>query len=215
MLAKSDLELMIEEKEKILWRGRPNKKCYILEGIFNPLLPLALIWLLFDSAFFLAFTHGVEDSGELNLFLIPFFIFHMMPVWIYLAGIIFVFRKYKHTEYIITDKGVYVSGGLFAYTCQMKPFTEISRINIHRGIIDQQLKVGDVVFSGVNDETAPNIRVNGQPISMGLSISNIPDYQKVFELVKKLQTDIFSDTMYPNDLRPKENHGYRTKYKGL
>ena len=78
MLAKSDLELMIEEKEKILWRGRPNKKCYILEGIFNPLLPFALIWLLFDSAFFLAFTHGVEDSGELNLFLIPFFIFQMI-----------------------------------------------------------------------------------------------------------------------------------------
>ena len=215
MLAKSDLELMVGAKERILWRGRPNKKCYILEGIFNPMLPFAFLWLLIDSAFFLAFTHGVGDTDGWDLFLIPFFLLHMMPVWIYLAGILFVFRKYKHTEYIVTDKGVYVSGGLFAYTCQMKPFTEISRINIHRGIFDQQLKVGDVVFSGVNDETAPNIRVNGRPISMGLSISNIPDYQKVFELVKKLQTDIFSDTMYPNDLRPEENHGYKTKYKGL
>ena len=215
MLAKSDLELMVGTKEQILWRGHPNKKCYILEGIFNPFLPFALIWLLFDSVFIAAFVHNPTNDGGFALFAIIFLLFHLMPVWIYLAGIAFIFRKYKHTEYIVTDKGVYVSGGLFAYTCQMKPYTEISRINIHRGIFDQQLKVGDVVFSGIDDMSAPNVTVNGRSVSMGLSISDIPDYQKVFELVKKLQTDIFSDTMYPNDLRPKENHGYRTKYKGL
>ena len=33
-------------------------------------------------------------------------------------------------------------------------------------------------------------------------------------LVKKLQTDVYTDVMYPNDKRPKENHGYNTKYKG-
>ena len=185
---------------------------------FNPLLPLAFVWFLIDVGFFRAatiFAHDIGGTERLSLFLIPFFLIHMMPVWIYLAGILFVFRRYKHTEYIVTDKGVYVSGGLVSYTCQMKPFAEISHINIHRGIFDQQLNVGDVVFSWVNDETAPNIRVNGRQISMGLSISDIPDYQKVFELVKKLQIDIFTDTMYPNDLRPPENHGYRTKYKGL
>ena len=46
--AKTDLELMVGRGEKIFWQGRPNKKCYILEGIFNPLLPFALIWFLFD-----------------------------------------------------------------------------------------------------------------------------------------------------------------------
>lgn len=209
--AKSDLELMVGAKEQILWRGRPNKVCYVLEGIFNPLLPIAIVWFLFDSSFILGFTRGVENVSNAPglFFIIPFILLHMMPVWIYLAGILFIFRRYKHTEYIVTDKGVYISGGLFAYTCEMKPYTEISRINIHRGIFDQQLNVGDVVF------TASNTSVNGRPISMGLSISDISDYQKVFELVKRLQTDIFSDTMYPNDLRPKENHGYKTKYKGL
>ena len=28
------------------------------------------------------------------------------------------------------------------------------------------------------------------------------------------QQDIYSDIMYPNDKRPKENHGYNTEYKG-
>ena len=33
-------------------------------------------------------------------------------------------------------------------------------------------------------------------------------------MVKKLQTDIYTDVMYPNDKRPSENHGYNTEYKG-
>ena len=31
--------------------------------------------------------------------------------------------------------------------------------------------------------------------------------------IKKLQEDVYTDTMYPNDLRPKENHGYNTEVK--
>ena len=34
-----DLKGMIGENEKILWEGKPSKKCFILESIFNPLLP--------------------------------------------------------------------------------------------------------------------------------------------------------------------------------
>lgn len=45
-------------------------------------------------------------------------------------------------------------------------------------------------------------------------IANISNYNEVYQLVSKLQIDIYSDTMYPNDLRPEENHGYRTKYQG-
>ena len=140
-----------------------------------------------------------------------------MPVWIYLGGVIFVFRRYQHTEYIVTDKGVYISGGLFSYTCNMKPFTELARVNIHRGIIDQIIGVGDVVLTSNNvaDLYSSNIRVNGRPLDVGTTIADIKDYRKVFEIIKKLQEDIYTDTMYPNDLRPEENHGYRTKYNGL
>ena len=218
--AKSELELMVGKDEKILWQGKPNKRCFILEGIFNPLLPFALVWFLFDSLFIAAFIGGVATSGAPAVFsILPliFFLFHLMPVWIYLGGVIFVFRRYQHTEYIVTDKGVYISGGLFSYTCNMKPFTELARVNIHRGIIDQIIGVGDVVLTSNNvaDLYSSNIRVNGRPLDVGTTIEDIKDYRKVFEIIKKLQEDIYTDTMYPNDLRPEENHGYRTKYNGL
>jgi len=208
--AKSDLELMVGADETVLWQGRPQKKCYILEGIFNPFLPVALIWFLIDAAFFgaaLSADKHADGSGSIVIVMLAFLSLHMLPVWIYLFGALFVFRRYKHTEYIVTDKGVYASGGVFAYTCEMKPYTEVSRINIHRGIFDQYLNVGDVEFSSAST-------AGGRQTLGGITIADIPDYQEVFTLVKKLQTDIYADTMYPNDLRPKENSGYETKYKG-
>ena len=218
--AQSELELMVGSNEKILWKGKPNKRCFILEGIFNPMLPFALVWFLFDSLFIAAFIGGAATPGApavFSIFPLIFFLFHLMPVWIYLGGVIFVFRRYQHTEYIVTDKGVYISGGLFSYTCNMKPFTELARVNIHRGIIDQIIGVGDVVLTSNNvaDLYSSNIRVNGRPLDVGTTIADIKDYRKVFEIIKKLQEDIYTDTMYPNDLRPEENHGYRTKYNGL
>ena len=184
------------------------------------MLPFALAWFLFDSLFIATFIGGAATSGApavFSIFPLIFFLFHLMPVWIYLGGVIFVFRRYQHTEYIVTDKGVYISGGLFSYTCNMKPFTELARVNIHRGIIDQIIGVGDVVLTSNNvaDLYSSNIRVNGRPLDVGTTIADIKDYRKVFEIIKKLQEDIYTDTMYPNDLRPEENHGYRTKYNGL
>ena len=46
------------------------------------------------------------------------------------------------------------------------------------------------------------------------TVKNIKARGAFYQLIKKLQKDIYSDIMYPNDLRPQENHGYKTKYRG-
>lgn len=206
-----NLEKIIGNEEKILWKGKPSKKCFILESIFNPLLPFALIWLCLDL-FFIGASMSVGE-GAFGGFILVFMLFHLMPVWIYLGGVLLSFRRYKNTEYVITDRGIYVSGGVFSYTYEMKPFTELSHVRIHRGIFDQSLGVGDVEASSNQTFNYTN-RSNSSAVTAGISIKDIPDYMEVFNMVKKLQTDIYSDTMYPNDLRPKENHGYKTEYKG-
>lgn len=205
----SDLELMVGNGETILWRGKPNKKCFILESIFNPLLPFALIWALVDFGVIIAMSLSITET-DLPFFILPFFLIHLMPVWLYIGGVFLSFKKYKNTEYIITDRGIYVSGGTFSYTYEMKPFTDLSHINIHRGIFDQWLGVGDVVsicnHSGYNSSESHS--------SHGMTICDIADYREVFTMIKQLQTDIYADTQYPNDLRPKGNHGYQTQYMG-
>lgn len=195
-----ELKNMVGMDETILYEGKPDKKCFIFESIFNPLLPFAIIWAIFDAGFL-----GMAVGG-MQLILLPFMLFHMMPVWIYLAGVIFSFRKYRNTYYIVTDHAVYVSSGVFTMNLETKTFAELSRVNLHRGIFDQILHVGDVQL------TTNQFTRKGMPAVMGLN--SISDYMRVFQLVKKLQKDIYADTMYPNDLRPEENHGYKTKYRG-
>ena len=217
MATRTDLEAMISPGEQVLWRGKPQKKCFIFESIFNPLLPFALIWAIFDITFFVGANKTADAAGSngiMGSFMFVFFAIHLMPVWLYLAGVLLSFRRYRNTEYIVTDKGVYISGGTFTYNCQMKPFAELSNVNIHRGIFDQFFGVGDVVLStSANFVTVQNSS-SRNTMSRGISICDIAEYQEVFSLVKQLQTDIYADTMYPNDLRPPENHGYQTQYRG-
>lgn len=198
----NELKSMVGTDETIMYEGKPNKKCFIFESIFNPLLPFAIIWAILDGGFFSA----TMRAGDLSLFLIPFMLFHMMPVWIYLAGVIFAFKKYRNTYYIITDHAIYISSGIFTMNLNAKTFTELSRVNLHRGIFDQMFHVGDIQI------TTNQFAKGNTPVVMG--INSISSYTEVYQLVKKLQKDIYADVMYPNDLRPKENHGYHTKYKG-
>ena len=35
----NELKKLINENEKVLYEGKPDKKCFIFESIFNPLMP--------------------------------------------------------------------------------------------------------------------------------------------------------------------------------
>jgi uncharacterized membrane protein YdbT with pleckstrin-like domain len=196
----NELKSMIGMDETILYEGKPDKKCFIFESILNPLLPVAIIWAVLDMSF-MGFA-----VGGMQRIMIPFMLIHMMPVWIYLGGVIFSFRRYKNTYYVVTDHAVYVSSGIFTMNLQEKTFAELSRVNLHRGIFDQMFNVGDIQIT-TNQFTKKNVPAV-------ITISSISNYTEVYQMVKKLQKDIYSDIMYPNDLRPNENHGYKTKYRG-
>ena len=206
----NELTLLIGKGEKILYAGKPDKKCYIFESIFNPLLPFAALWGLFDM-FFIGAAFSSDKADEAAFFIIPFMALHMMPVWLYLGGALLSFRRYRNTAYIVTDKGIYASGGIFARTYKSKPFAELSHVDLHRGIFDQWFGVGDIITTSAQANPAT---MNGRRTSTnaGISIDSIANYAEVYKLVKQLQEDIYTDVMYPNDLRPSENHGYKSKY---
>ena len=100
----NELKLLIGDDEKIIYAGKPNKKCFIFESIFNPLLPIALIWGLIDFGF-IGVSMSSKEEG-IALFMVPFMLLHLMPVWIYLGGALMSFRRYRNTSYIVTDKAI-------------------------------------------------------------------------------------------------------------
>lgn len=196
------LEDQLSVGEQILWSGKKAVAVSVLESIFNPFLIFALIWLLVDLSFIGMAGAFMLMGDSMGLFILGFFVIHLMPVWIYLGGVITSAIKAKNTEYMITNKGIYVRSGLFNIRVDMKPFTDLSHVSLSQGIFDRMCGTGDVISTC------------GHGHGAGGDIVNIYDYEKVYALVKKLQEDIYSDTMYPNDLRPEENHGYNTRYMG-
>ena len=217
MNSSNELKSLVGNSEKIYYEGKPDFKCFIIESIFNPLLPFAIIWALFDLFFVGAFTLGTgEGDSSFIMFMLIFILFHMMPVWMYLGGVLFSIKRYKNTYYIVTDKAVYASGGVFTKNYQNKPFAELSHVDLHRGIFDQMFGVGDIILTSnqyaavsTSGSTASN-----QQFYAGITIGSIKNYTEVYNIVKNLQQDIYTDVMYPNDLRPEENHGYNTQYRG-
>lgn len=208
----TDLELSTNG-ERIVWRGKPRFNCFVLETVFNSMLFFALIWGAFDILCMkFAFSEADAVAGTNKLIIGLFFLFHMMPVWIYLGGIITSIIRYKNTEYIITERGVYISGGVLAINIRMKPFTDLSHINIHKGVLDQLLGVGDVVMVCEHSAMPYQSTRNHNHANEAFNICDIEDYQRVFKILKEMQTDIYSDTMYPNAKRPDNNPGYKTTY---
>ena len=201
------IEAFRNDSETILWTGKPNKKVFIKESIFSPLLIIAAIWLAVDAGFIFGFF-GSQDIDLGTVFIIPFFILHLFPVWFYLFRVIFAFARWKNMEYMVTDQAIYCLSGVFTTNCQRKTFQEVTNVSVHQGIFDKRHDVGDIfIVTGVHTNSG------GKVSTTGINIVDIEDYMKVYKLISETGRDIYSDTMYPNDLRPDNNSGYRTKYK--
>ena len=192
---------MVESKdgEEILWEGKPDKKSFVLGRIVQ-MMPVALIWLAFDGfAIAMICMHSSEMPKFMLFVMAGFFAFHLMPVWFWIANIVTAFRKMKNTEYAFTDKRIIIKTGFFAKFDTVF-YSDIASLDLHVGPIDRMFKVGDII-----------IRTNSGSTYM---VEDIDNPYFILERLQKISIDIKTDMQFPNDLRPEENHGYNTKYKG-
>ncbi len=197
--------------EKELWSGKPKKKAFVLNQILG-MAPIAIIWLLFDSTFIVAFLSGMaEDPESANMifFMIPFFALHLMPVWIWLSQVLTANKKWQNTKYYVTDKRIIIQNGLFAANYQSIYYKDIRNVNLHVGLIDKMLGVGDIRFDmGYNMHSSKN------GMNINAAILDIENPMDIYPRIQKIVMDIQTDIEFPNAYRPSENPGYNTEYKG-
>lgn len=191
---------VLEPNEEVLLRLVPDKRDYVLESIFKG-LPVALIWGGFDVFFIIMLVNSgaLKEAGWLALFIIGFFAIHLFPLWAYIAQIVRRVAGFKNIEYVFTDHRLIVRSGLIGIDFKFFFYTGIESVTVKVGIWDRLFKVGDIY---VKDQ---------------LQTAVLEDIHNPYAYSAKLQgiiQDIKADVAYPNDLRPKENHGYETKYKG-
>lgn len=123
-----------------------------------------------------------------------------------LANVLSASKRWRNTEYAITDKRVILRNGLIGYNYQSIDYVEIDKVDLRVGIIDRMLNVGDIY-----------ITVNGRRGrgNMETALLDIEDAFGIYKMLQKTVLDIKSDIYYSNNLRPKENSGYQTSYNGF
>ncbi len=198
-LDQESLEACLEADEQILWRGKPYKKSFILSSVFR-FLPVAVIFLLFDLTFLImlgAFFDGLP--WFVYIFIAVFFCFHLLPLWIWIAGIVSSSKRQQKEEYAFTSKRIIVKQGLIGSSIVSIYYPSLTSVNLKIGLIEKLCKVGDIYIVAANQRAV---------------LEDIKDPYFIASRLQGIANDIKADIYYPNDLRPKDNHGYNSQYKG-
>lgn len=200
-----DLEYMqhhptLAAGEAILWRGKPKKSAFIATKSLT-LMPIAIVWLCIDSTvFFSAFNGG-------PWFLIPFMLLHLMPVWLWLGSMITAGRRWKNTNYYVTNRRIIIQGGFLAVNENTLFYKDLRNARVRIGLLDKIFHTGDIVFD--NGLYYGNSR-NREQLP---TLEDLEEPYQVYERIQKIILDIQTDIEYPNAFRPAENPGYQTDYR--
>jgi hypothetical protein len=200
-----EFEAIKELDETILWIGKPAFVPFIVQGI--PFLLFGLMWGAFDLFFLMNILKS--GFGGMNWFLIPFMLLHLFPFYGSILNMFRLVLVYPNVNYAITTKRIMIRSGFFGIDFKAVDFDKIQNMEVNVGPLEKLFSVGSIkIFSGETMSSKNGMR------SMYDTFKAIDNPYGVFKQLKQVSMDIRSDIQYPNQYRPEDNPGYRTKYKG-
>lgn len=198
---------MLSAGESVIWRGKPKRFVFILTKSMA-MMPIALLWLGID----LTMMVPMLSSGEMLTFIVPFFVLHLMPVWIWLGNILTAGRRWKNTSYFVTNKRIIIQGGFLAVNETSLFYKDIRNAQMRVGLWDKLFQTADIIFDdGSCFHTGRSHSNSGN--SHRFAFEDLDNGQAVYNTVQKVIMDIQTDIEYPNAYRPAENPGYQTDYR--
>lgn len=146
------IEDSLSSDESLLWKGKPLRKSFILNSILK-YLPFALIWLIFDTLFIVLLVLNVKEIPTIVIvFLAIFFLFHLIPVWLWIYSIISASKRQKIEEYAFTNKRILIKQGFIGSTIISIFYDSINSVNLKIGIIEKMCHVGDIYILSNNQK---------------------------------------------------------------
>lgn len=146
------IENSLSSDESLLWKGKPLRKSFILNSVLK-FLPFALIWLIFDTLFIVLLVLNVEEIPTIVIiFLAIFFLFHLIPVWLWIYSIISASKRQKIEEYAFTNKRILIKQGFIGSTIISVFYDSINSVNLKIGIIEKMCHVGDIYILSNNQK---------------------------------------------------------------
>lgn len=192
-----ELAQVLDDHEKVLWRGKPVFWPFLFGGYTLP------IW-----AFLGLFAFGTFGTGSSD----PFALLYLY-VALALIPVVFLYQliAYHFTYYAITNKRVVMQDGIIGRDYKFVDFDQISNAEVNVNLLDK-LFGGSAGSGSILISTAGTF-THGKhgPVPTPYSFAHIPQPYDVFKFFKKVSHAVKTDISYPNQLRPKKNKGYATE----
>ncbi len=187
------IHVTLEPGESILWKGKPNKKCFIWSA-FLRLLPFALLWLLFDG-FALGMIFGFMQGIPWFVYFIfvIFFLFHLIPVWAWIASIFSAKKRQEIEEYAFTETRIFIRKGFIGSSTVSVPYVSLTSLNLRIGLLEKIFHVGDIYIVAGKEKYV---------------LEDLEHPEFLFSRLQEISHQVKTDILYPNAYRPKENPGY-------
>ena len=134
----SKLEESLNADEKVLWRGKPVRKAFILPGLVA--VPIGLIFVGF-AIFWMWSTASMGAPGFFSLFGLPFV---LIGFGVTLGPFLLQLLRYRNTEYVITDKRIITQTGAIGLDTRFVAFDKVQEVFVQIGVLDRLFGTGSV-----------------------------------------------------------------------
>lgn len=204
-----EFEAIKDRDEQIYWVGQPTLIPFVASGI--PFLIIGIIWFIISASIFGGAFIGMGSMmgrGFSAGFLLFGFL-HQFPFFLSIFNFIRLFLVHKNTYYGYSNKRILHRTGFFGIDFKTIDYDKIQNIEVNVNFFERLFNVGSIrFFSG---EIVHSDQGSRPSYTVFKAIEN--PYE-VFKKIKETSVDIKTDWNYPNQLRPDENPGYQTKYRG-
>ena len=196
-----EFESIKDDKEEILWTGKPKFIPFIFTGILGGLATLAF-------AIILLLTAKNWGSSTYNGSPSYFWLFGLIPLIVGAFTFLKKIFSFPDTAYSYSDKRVMMRTGFIGTDFKTIDYDKISDIEVTVSVVERMNNVGTIRFFSGRTQTD-----EGNTTKLYDSWSAIENPYEVFKMVKQTSVNIKTDFNYPNALRPVTNPGYNTKYE--
>lgn len=196
-----EFESIKDDKEVILWTGKPKFIPFILANFFAGIFIIlfAIVWVFANRIWWT--NNGNETSAY-------FWLLGLLPLIVGLLGFLKRVFSFSNTAYSYSDKRVMMRSGFIGTDFKIIDYDKISDIEVTVSVVEKMYNVGTIKFFSGRTQTD-----EGNTTKLYDSWSSIENPYEVFKLVKQTSVNIKTDFTYPNALRPDKNPGYNTKYE--
>lgn len=131
------------------------------------------------------------------IMLLPFTQYILFYVTMFFVVVLGKYQDYRNKYYAVTDKRVMVQSGIIGRDFKIIDFDQFNTAFVNVNFLDKIFKTGSIHIIG----------------NRSVVFAHINKPYDVFKSFKKTSFDVKTDIYFPNEYRPDENPGYKTKYR--